>query len=112
MAGKFEIKRAKDGQFYFNLKAGNGEVILTSEMYKQKASAENGIESVRKNAQDENRFEVRTAKNGQDYFVLKATNGQEIGRSEMYKSSSGCKNGMQSVQKNAPEAKLVDISDA
>ncbi len=112
MAGKFEIKRAKDGQFYFNLKAGNGEIILTSEMYKQKASAENGIESVRKNAQDENRFEVRKAKNGQDYFVLKATNGQEIGRSEMYKSSSGCKNGIQSVQNNAPEAKVVDLSEA
>lgn len=52
MAGKFEIKRAKDGQFYFNLKAGNGEVIATSEMYKQKASALNGIESVQKNAPD------------------------------------------------------------
>ena len=53
MAGKFELKKAKDGQFMFNLKATNGQVILTSELYKTKASAENGIESVRKNSSRE-----------------------------------------------------------
>ncbi len=110
MASKFEINLAKDGQFYFNLKAGNGEIILTSEMYKAKASCTNGIESVRKNSQDLDKFETREAKDGRGYFVLKATNGQEIGRSQYYKSDSGLKNGIQSVHKNASEADLVDLT--
>ncbi len=110
MAGKFVIDNAKDGQFYFNLKAGNGEIILTSEMYKAKASCINGIESVRKNASDESKFEEREAKNGKGYFVLKATNGQEIGRSQYYKSESGLKNGIASVMKNAPDAEVVDLT--
>lgn len=110
MAGKFELKKAKDGQFYFNLLAGNGEIILTSEMYKAKASAENGIESVRKNAVREGAFEVKTATNGKPYFVLKATNGQVVGQSQMYSSEASAKAGSESVSKNAPEAKLVDLS--
>ncbi len=110
MAGKFVIDNAKDGQFYFNLKAGNGEIILTSEMYKAKASCINGIESVRKNASDESKFEEREAKNEKGYFVLKATNGQEIGRSQYYKSESGLKNGIASVMKNAPDAEIVDLT--
>ncbi len=110
MASKFEINLAKDGQFYFNLKAGNGEIILTSEMYKAKASCTNGIESVRKNSQDLGKFETREAKDGRGYFVLKATNGQEIGRSQYYKSDSGLKNGIASVSKNAPDAELVDLT--
>ena len=108
MAGKFVVSKGKDGQDYFVLKAGNGEVILQSEGYKARKSCANGIESVRKNSQDENRFEVRTAKNGKAYFVLKATNGQEIGRSQRYKTNSGCSNGMKSVARNAPDAPVVD----
>jgi len=108
MAGKFIISKGKDGQDYFKLKAGNGEVILSSEGYKTRKSCENGIESVRKNSTDDARFECRTAKDGRTYFVLKAGNGQEIGRSQMYKTESGCKNGMKSVAKNAADATVVD----
>jgi len=110
MAGKFELKQAKDGQFMFNLKAANGQVILTSELYKAKASAENGIESVRKNANREGAFETRTNSRGEPYFILKATNGQEIGRSEYYSSNGAMENGITSVQKNAPDAAVDDIT--
>ena len=64
MAAKFELNKAKDGQFMFNLKAANGQVILTSELYRQKPSAENGIESVRKNANRDGAFETRTNSRG------------------------------------------------
>jgi uncharacterized protein YegP (UPF0339 family) len=108
MAGKFVVTKGKDGQDYFVLKAGNGETILQSEGYKARKSCANGIESVRKNSQDEDRFEVREAKDGRSYFVLKASNGQEIGRSQMYKSDSGCRNGMKSVARNAADAAVVE----
>lgn len=110
MHGKFELKTAKDGQFMFNLKATNGQVILTSERYKQKLSAEKGIESVRKNAVREGAFEVRENSKGEPYFILKATNGQEIGRSEYYSSKGSMEKGIASVTKNAPEAKLEDVT--
>jgi uncharacterized protein YegP (UPF0339 family) len=110
MAGKFELKQAKNGQFMFNLKASNGQVILTSELYKQKSSAENGIESVRKNAVREGAFETKTNSKGEPYFILKATNGQEIGRSEYYSGKAAMDNGIASVKKNAQEAKVDDIT--
>lgn len=108
MAGKFVVFTGKDGQHYFKLKAANGEVIFSGEGYKTRKSCLNGIESVRKNSQDEKRFEVRTAKDGRGYFILKAANGQEIGRSQMYKSDSGCRNGKKSVASNAADAVLVE----
>ena len=108
MAGKFVIAKRKDGQEYFVLKAGNGETILQSEGYKTRSAVNNGIKSVQTNAGNEKRFECRTAKDGRAYFVLKAANGQEIGRSQMYKSESGCKNGMKSVARNAADAKVTE----
>ena len=108
MAGKFVVFKGKDGQDYFRLKAGNGETILSSEGYKARKSCENGIASVRKNSRDDSRFEIRKAKDGRQYFVLKAGNGQEIGRSQMYKSGSGCRNGMKSVARNAANAAVVE----
>ncbi len=111
MAGKFLISKGKDGKDYFVLKAGNGEVILQSQGYKSASGCENGIESVKTNAQDESKFECREAKDGRTYFILKANNGQEIGRSQMYKTKSGCDNGMKSVAKNATDAKVVDERD-
>jgi uncharacterized protein YegP (UPF0339 family) len=108
MAGKFVITKGKDGKDYFVLKAGNGEIIMQSQGYKSASGCENGVDSVRTNSQDESKFEVREAKDGRTYFVLKANNGQEIGRSQMYKTTSGCANGQASVAKNAPDAKLVD----
>lgn len=110
MAGKFELKKSKDDQFYFNLKASNGEIILTSERYKRKQSALNGIASVQKNATEEKRYEKRTDKKGRPYFVLKAANHQIIGQSEAYETDRACNNGIKSVGKNAPGAKLNDTT--
>lgn len=108
MAGKFVLSQAKNGQFMFNLKAGNGETILTSELYTGKDGAKGGIESVRKNAILESSYERRTSAGGSPYFVLKAGNGEVIGKSEMYSSPSAMENGIQSVMKNAPDATTED----
>lgn len=110
MAGKFEIRKSSNGQFFFNLKAANGEKILTSEQYKAKSGADSGIESVRKNAPIDGRYERKKSVSGQHYFVLKAANGESLGRSEMYTSASGMENGIESVKRNAPEAKVDDLS--
>jgi len=112
MAGKFELKKAKNDQFHFVLKAGNGQVILQSEMYESRASAENGIASVRKNAADDARYERKTGSNGKPYFVLKAANHQVIGQSQMYDSAAALENGIESVKKNAPDAATDDLTAA
>ena len=108
MSGKFELYKDKAGEFRFRLKAGNGENILASEGYKDKGSAENGIASVKKNAADEARFEIKESTSGKPYFVLKAANHQVIGQSQMYDSESGAKSGVQSVMNNAPDASVDD----
>ncbi|MBL4773810.1 MAG: YegP family protein [Alcanivoracaceae bacterium] len=108
MAGKFVITKGKDDKDYFVLKAGNGETIFQSQGYKSASGCENGIESVKTNASDASKFETRESKDGRSYFVLKANNGQEIGRSQMYKTASGCANGQASVTKNAPDAVVTD----
>ena len=110
MAAKFNIKKAKNGQFMFNLKASNGEIILTSEMYTTKSSLMNGIKSVKVNAKAKKNFKTLTAKNNKPYFVLRAGNNQVIGTSEMYSSTSALENGIDSVKKNAPGAKIDDQS--
>ena len=104
----FELKQ-KDSTYHFNLKASNGQVILSSEVYNTKAAAKNGIESVKKNAREEARYERKTAKNGKFHFNLKATNGQIIGSSQMYASESGMNNGIKSVMKNAPGAETKEV---
>ena len=108
MAGKFEIKTGKNGKFRFNLKASNGQIILSSETYDSRKGAEGGISSVKKNAGNDKRFERKTAKDGSPYFVLKAANGEPIGKSEMYKTKRSMENGIASVAKNAPDAPVVD----
>lgn len=108
--GKFEITKRKNGEFQFNLKAGNGQIILTSEGYVTKANCNKGIESVKKNSVTDERYERKVAKNGKHYFNLKATNGQVIGTSEMYETESGMENGIASVKKNAPDAEIVDLT--
>ena len=110
--GKFEITTRKNGEFQFNLKATNGQVILTSQGYATKATCLNGIESVKKNSQDEKRFDIKEATNGKPYFNLMATNGQVIGSSQMYANEMNMKNGIASVMKNAPEAQIVDLTEA
>ena len=97
---------SSNGEFRFNLLADNGQVILSSEGYKAEASRDNGIDSVRRNAADASKFEKKTAANGKFYFNLKATNGQVIGTSQMYESEAGRDNGVESVMKNAPDAKV------
>lgn len=108
MSGKFEITQRANGEFQFNLKAGNGQVILTSEGYSAKASAQVGIESVRVNSQDDANFERLTAKDGSPYFTLKAANGQVVGRSQMYADEGGRDNGIASVRSNASGATVDD----
>jgi uncharacterized protein YegP (UPF0339 family) len=107
---KFVIKKRTNGEYQFDLKASNGEGILTSEGYSSKSGCEGGIDSVRRNSQDDTKFEKKTSSNDKYYFVLKAINGQQIGKSEMYESSSGRDNGIVSVQKNAPDATVDDQS--
>ena|SRR6266700_551922 len=108
MSAKFELKKSKDGQFMFNLKAANGEVILTSELYKEKSSAENGVASVKANAAADANYERKTASNGEPFFVLKAANKQIIGKSELYSSQPAMERGIDSVKKNGPTAVLQD----
>lgn len=106
--GKFVIKTGANNQYYFSLKADNGQKILASEGYTSKASCENGIESVKKNAPDDSRYEKKTSSNNKFYFNLKASNGQVIGTSEMYESESGRDGGIDSVKKNAPGASVEE----
>ena len=118
--GKFVVKTTKSG-FVFNLKAGNGEVIATSESYKSQDSCLNGVESVRKNCvggvEDQTvegfeklthpKFEVYADKAGEFRFRLKARNGEVIAVSEGYKAKQSCMNGIESVKKNAADAETV-----
>lgn len=123
--GKFAIKTVKSG-IKFDLKAGNGEIIASSEVYSSKASCENGVESVRKNApiaaledqtaegfeqQKNPKFEMYTDKAGEFRFRLKARNGEIIAVSEGYKAKASCLNGIESVRKNAPDAAVEVLED-
>jgi uncharacterized protein len=122
MAGKFVIREIKEG-FLFDLKAANGEVILSSQVYSSLATCKNGIESVRQNApeaavedqtvegftEEKNpKFEIYVYKNGDYRFRLNAKNGQVIGSGERYKSKAGCQNGIESVKKNSVDAVIVE----
>ncbi len=119
--GKFVVKQVKTG-IMFNLKANNGQVIATSEIYNSDAACRNGIESVRKNApiapienqtvegfqvEKHPKFEVYLDKAGEYRFRLKATNGQIIAVGESYKALASCLNGIESIKTNAPDAEVV-----
>jgi uncharacterized protein len=106
--GKYVISLAKNGESYFNLKATNGQTILTSQMYSSKPACFNGIESVRNNCSDDSMFERKQSVNNMPYFVLKASNGQIIGNSEMYESEAGMENGISSVKRNGPSTTVVE----
>ncbi|MDO8961854.1 MAG: YegP family protein [Methylophilus sp.] len=110
MAGKFEIYNDKAGEFRFRLKAGNGQTILASEGYAAKSSCTNGIESVKTNAPNDERYERKQTTSGKHMFNLKASNGQVIGTSESYESASARDNGIESVKTNAPTADIVDLT--
>jgi len=105
MAGWNELSKAKDGQYRFVLKAG-------SELYKAKASAENGIASVQNNSPDEARYEKLTAKNEKPYFNLKAANHQIIGTSQFYASEQSRDKGIESVKTNGSSTTIKDLTTA
>ncbi len=107
---KFQISKRKNGEFQFNLKAGNGEVILTSEGYKSRSGCISGIESVKANGNMDSRYELKTSSNGKYYFNLKAANGKIIGTSEMYSTENARNNGINSVKTNASVATIDDQS--
>ena len=108
MAGKFDLKKSPSGKFMFNLLAGNNQVILTSQLYESKGAAEKGIASVKENGAEDSRYERMSSKSGEPYFVLKASNGLQIGKSEMYSGASAMENGIASVKANAATAEIVD----
>ena len=108
MAGRYVLKSRRDGQFYFNLESGNYKTILTSEGYKSKAGANNGIQSCKQNSPIDARYERLSASNGEPYFVLKAANGEPIGRSETYSSSEARERGIEAVKREGPRAEIVD----
>jgi len=109
MAGKFELYTDKADEYRFRLKASNGETIGASEGYKAKSGALNGIDSVKKNSQDANRFETFVGNDGQHYFKLKAANGEIILQSQGYSSLAGATNGVESVMNHAPDAEIVEV---
>ncbi len=110
MKGWYELSLSKDKQYMFVLKAANSEVILVSELYKQKESAENGIESVRANCADDSNFKRLTASNGQAYFNLVAKNHEIIGTSEMYSSPQMRDKGIESVKANGVSSVVKSIT--
>lgn len=108
--GKFVISQRLNGDYQFNLKAENGQIILTSEGYNSKAGCEKGIKAVKINAVDNSKFDIRTAVNGRYYFVLKGENGEIIGKSQLYESPLGRDNGIESVKYNALSALIEDFT--
>lgn len=110
MASRYELKKAANRQFHFNLKAGNGEVILSNETYTTKPAAEAGISSVQTNSPVDERYIRKSSAKGEPFFVLNAANGQTIGKSEMYSSESARDNGIVSVKKNGGTADIQDLT--
>ena len=108
MSGWFELSKSSDGQFRFVLKAGNGEIILTSELYTSKSAAENGIASVRTNSPLDERYEKKTASNGKFHFNLKAGNHQVIGSSQLYATEQSRDKGIASVKTNGSSQTVKD----
>ena len=104
----FELYTDKAGEFRFRLNAGNGQNILASEGYKQKASAMNGIESVKQNASNDGMYERKHTSSGWS-FNFKAGNGQVIGTSQVYTSEAARDNGIESVKTNAPGAEVKEL---
>lgn len=107
----FEIKQSSNKEYFFHLKAtGNNAIILRSEQYKTKSGCEKGIDSVKANAPNDSRYERLYAAAGQYYFNLKAANGEVIGTSETYTTSTARDQGIELVKAQAPTAEVVDLS--
>lgn len=106
--GNFVIIKTSNGEHYFSLKADNSQIILTSELYSSKSDCIEGIESVRINCSEFNRYERKKSIDKKHYFVLKASNGQVIGNSEMFDTNAGMDNGIESVKKNGISASVAE----
>ncbi|MFV0238040.1 MAG: YegP family protein [Flavobacteriales bacterium] len=107
----FELFQSeKSGEFYFRLKAKNGQIILSSQGYTTKAACQNGIDSVKTNSQNKDRFDKKEVKGNKFRFNLKSSNGQIVGSSQNYESEAGCDNGIQSVITNAKDAEVKDLT--
>ena len=109
MAARYQLRKAANGQHYFNLTAKNNKIVLTSEMYDSKAAAQQGIEAVRVSGPQPERYDRRRSVDGQDYFVLLAANGEVVGQSEMYRSSASLENGLQAVMRVAETAEVFEV---
>jgi len=107
---KYQIFKGKDKKFYFRLKSGNGQTILQSQGYANKAGVKRGIKSVQTNSSNDKRFDIKEAKNGQMHFSLLAANKNIVGSSQMYKSKKSLKNGMETVKKNG-DAPVEDLTE-
>ena len=112
MKGYYEVSKSAAGSYHFTLHAGNHEIILTSEAYEDKAGAEQGIDSVRRNGHLDSRFQRKLSTLGEPYFVLKAQNGEIIGTGETYGSEAARDNGIQSVITNSPSIIVKDLCEA
>lgn len=110
MKGYYELKTTEGGKTHFTLHAGNHEVILSSQLYAEKSSAENGIESTRTHGTHEARYERKLSAKGEPYFLLRAPNGQIIGTSEMYGSEASRDNGIRSVVTNCTSIIVKDLT--
>ena len=108
--GEIRDREKRKGPVLLSAEAGNGEIILSSEQYSSKAAAQGGVDSVKKNAANDERYEHKTSTGGQRYFVLKAANAETIGRSQMYSSEAAMKKGIESVKSNAPSATVDDLT--
>ena len=108
MAAQYILKKSSNGKFHFHLKSGNGQVILQSQMYADKASAKKGIKSTQSNCSNDKCFDRLSSSKKQPYFVLKSKNTQVIGQSQMYKSAASMNKGIAAVKRCAPDAVIVD----
>ena len=111
MAAHYVLTNSKDGHMMFNLKAANGQVILTSKRFATKKDVEDGLEKVRMDSPLDQRYERRVNSKKEPYFILNDSRSQELGRSEYYSSESAMENGIESVKKNGPGATVVDETD-
>ena len=109
--GKYVIQKTSSGQFRWNLKAANGQTLITSESYSSKQACKNGIASSQKNIAEDS-FALLSSKKGDPYFNQLSRNKQILGTSQMYTSAAARDNGIASVQKNAPTASIEDLTKA
>ena len=110
MAGYYVLSKGKTGKYSFNLKSGNHQTVLTSQAYESREAAMGGIASVRANAADDARYERKTSKDGQCFFVLKAANSQVIGKSELYPVAATMEKGIASVKANAASVTVKEAA--